>query len=440
MSTSFSIDFSWLPYEDSNNAEHSTFAEITININSSYATEVEDLLAKSVRPSARLSALYLAEWFAYNWWRLLWEPEIGNSAQSYSWRASHKIGNAGNGYIWPDLSFSSDWQSIQIRSQPTRRWHVEPIRYLNYFEHSLSIKDFEKGVDDFINATLARLSAHGKSYTELNLLWNEVLSERRDPEMSERRKLEARMGFDPDEAPSQLLNSLEEMMKSYGKGAIHEMAADSKVQTIHHIDELFDDAIPSALNVNLPKWDEIRKHLDANVYESHIPWKRAEHAAQVARDAWGVQAPVSTDKLCDILSMPKDIFLDGDAYQNPLIAGLRSDSSPSEFCISLNSKRETSRRFAVARLVADGIVADEDERLLPGTRARTDRQKFQRAFAQAFLCPFDALNEYLNAQIPTSVDEIDEAAQHFNVSPLLIRTTLVNKGVLERESLIEGIY
>ena len=32
-------------------------------------------------------------------------------------------------------------------------------------------------------------------------------------------------------------------------------------------------------------------------------------------------------------------------------------------------------------------------------------------------------------------DEIDEAAQHFTVSPLLVRTTLVNKGILERDSL-----
>jgi len=47
-----------------------------------------------------------------------------------------------------------------------------------------------------------------------------------------------------------------------------------------------------------------------------------------------------------------------------------------------------------------------------------------------------ALREFLGGGRPDD-EAIEEAASHFQVSPLLIRSTLVNKGILERESLSE---
>ena len=434
MTTPFTIDYEWLPNEYWDIDEQATLAALTINIGESCATEVEDIFAKTVRSSARLSAFNLAEWLATNWWRLLWEPETGDNTKTYSWRASHKVGNAGNGYVWPDLSFSSDWKSIHVSSRPTTRCQFEPIRYLNGFDRSISVKDFEQGIEDFINATIARLSSLHNSRNELNALWDEVLKERRDAEMSERRGLEACMGYDPDEAPAYLLDNLLEQKRSYGKSAIQEVAAVSREQTVRQVDDLYDNAKQSALIVSVSERHDIQKRLGTT--QSTIPWKRAEIAAQIAREAWGLTAPVTTKDFCDILNIQEQKFMDEDfASRQPLFAGFRSASNPHEFSISLNSRRETSRRFALARLAGDSIVADEDERLMPGTRAKTDRQKFQRAFAQDLLCPFNALYEFLSKEKSIGDDEIDEAAQHFTVSPLLVRTTLVNKGILVRDSL-----
>jgi len=438
MTTSFAIDYEWLSNEYGDGIEQSTFAALTINIGESCATEVEDIFAKTVRSSARLSAYHLAEWFAANWWRLLWEPEAGNNTKAYSWRASHKVGNAGNGFVWPDLSFSSDWKSIHVSSRPTTRCQFEPIRYLNDFDQSISIKDFQRGVEDFINATIGRLSSLHEDHTELSALWNEVMEERRDAEMSERRRLEACMGYDPEEAPANVIDDLMEVMLSYGKGSIQEIAADSGELASRQVDELYNHAIQNALIADVPKRHDIQKRLGAT--QSAIPWRRAEIAARIAREAWGLTAPVSTKDFCDILSIQEQKFMDIDsASRQPLFAGFRNASSPHEFTVSLNGRRETSRRFALARLVADSIVADEDERLLPGTRARTDRQKFQRAFAQELLCPFESLREYefFSEGKPIDDDEIDEAAHYFTVSPLLVKTLLVNKGLLERETLLD---
>jgi Zn-dependent peptidase ImmA (M78 family) len=66
-------------------------------------------------------------------------------------------------------------------------------------------------------------------------------------------------------------------------------------------------------------------------------------------------------------------------------------------------------------------------------RTFTYRQKLQRAFAGEFLCPFEALEKTLDGD--TSDDAIHEAAQHFNVADITVRTLLVNHRVIDRDSL-----
>ena len=86
--------------------------------------------------------------------------------------------------------------------------------------------------------------------------------------------------------------------------------------------------------------------------------------------------------------------------------------------------------------MADHLASPVEERLLPATDVSTSKQQFQRAFAQEFLCPFDALQEVIGTGAP-AVDDIECAADHFEVSTWVVVCTLVNNGVLAREALIE---
>ncbi|MCY4654318.1 MAG: hypothetical protein OXC95_14285 [Dehalococcoidia bacterium] len=431
MSAPFKIDYEWLYSEDGDEAEQATLAQLSIRAGEHCATEVEDTLATSVRPYARLSALRLAEWFATNWWRLLWEPE----ANSYSWRASHKIGNAGGGYAWPDLSFSSDWQSVTLSANPTQRRNVEPIRYLNRFETPISIEDFEIGVSNFIEGTIARLFSVSRGETDLNLLWSEVLEERRDPDASHWRGLEACMGYDPDEAPDGLIDSLLKQMHVYGSEGIRETAVEAKAMTVSYVSDLRNATIGSeGVSVHVPKRDEILRRVQIETEPSDIPWKRAEQAAQVAREVWNLSVPVETRQLSDLFHISESQFSGPANSHNPLTAGFRDLEHHDGFRLSWSSARETSRRFALARLAADHIVTSDNESLLPATRSRTSRQKFQRAFAQDLLCPFSALVGELGDETPDA-DRVDAIGERFHVSPLLVQTTLVNKGILNRNTL-----
>ena len=437
MSTSFSIDYRWLPANDGDESERWTLADLGISVGSWCATEVEDVLAKTVRPSARLSALHLAEWFAANWWRLLWEPR----SETYGWRASHRIGNAGHGFIWPDLSFSSDWQSVHVSSRPTASWQAEPIRYLNDFDKFVPIEDFEAGVGDFIEGTIARLSSIPTNETNLSLLWSEVTRERNDSVSSEVRMLEACMGYDPDEAPQSLLSTLQQHMGSFGSSAVAEIAAAHKGEAIGHMMDLRGSVSRTGVLVHVPKWSLIRDRITAEADHAAMPWQRAEQAAKIARDVWDLSPPIPTARFCDLLGISQHGFLEdqADAAWGPFIAGFRDGAPSNGFSISLNRKYGASRRFDLVRILADHFVAGEEDVLLPGTSSRTSRQKFQRAFAQEFLCPSDALLEHVTDDF-TDGDEVYDASKYFGVSPMVVLTTLVNKGVLGRESLDGWIH
>ena len=410
-------------------AERAAFAEVSISVGGNCATEVHDTFAKTVRASARLSAFELAQWFAFNWWRLLWEPE----SDGYSWDASHKMGNAGGGFVWPNLSFSSDWQSVLVSARPTIPRDAEPIRYLNRFDESAPIADFEREVSGFVDRTVARLSSAGSAQSELSVLWDEVNAERRDAEIANRRIIEACMGYDPDEAPDGLLDFVVEQTSAYGKGAIREVAAEHKGESVSYVNRVRENAKKSGMMASAPNLSDIRNSLASA--DSDIPWIQAESAARAARGIWGAPAPISDRALCGFLDISQSAFLTvPDSAGMALIAGVRDGGASGGFRVSLTAKHPHSRRFGLARLLADHIIADDGEALLPATRQKTVRQKFQRAFAREFLCPFDDLREFLGDAAPSD-EVIQDASDYFNVSPLMIHAALVDKGVLRRESL-----
>ena len=248
-----------------------TLADVELYVRNYCATELHENRAKTVRRSARLSALHLAEWFASNWWRLIWELW----ANDVSWRMSHQVAGAGGGYLWPDFSFSSDWESITVSSRRTESSTVQPVHYLNDFRISIPLADFEHEVDEFLSSTIARLSGTVDTETELSVLWRDVIRERRDRDLSRWRQLEACMGYDPDEGPHDLLHGLQRAIKTYGEGAVREIAAACKNDSRSLLDTLADEAQDRALVVHVPSYDDLRSRIGMEINPSHRPWMRA---------------------------------------------------------------------------------------------------------------------------------------------------------------------
>ena len=431
MTQNFSIDFQWIPREYGNAIDRSTLADLSITADGCIAMELEDLIAKTVSPSSRVSAYSLAYWLASNWWRLRWEPE----RDSFSWKMSHKVGAVGEGYLWPDLSFSSDGATVLVHSKSAPFSSTgQPIRYLNSFDVIVPVNEFVLGIDDFIERVIARLLGVGNETADLIGLWNEVLKERRDPSLATRRKLEAIMGFDPDDAPDQLLLSLHHAADNYGISAVEEVAAASTANAIDDLNELWGAPRAESSKLCLPEIDTLRRLIHDEIQPSLFPWQQATKAAQIARQVWTVgNGPVSTKDLSEVFCFSQNLINEQSRARGPMPAGYRNGTSDA-INVFLNNPYPTNRRFALMRLVGDHLTAPPDDKLLPAAPIKTQRQKFQRAFAQEFLCPYEELASYLNTQEPGD-DGIEDAARYFDVSPLLVKTTLVNKGQLERSSL-----
>jgi hypothetical protein len=427
MSNTLSIGFQWLSRDYGSEIDRATFADIAIAADGYVATEMEDLRANTIRQTARLSAYELAQWFAFNWWRLLWEPK----KDTLSWKMSHKMGAVGGGYLWPDLSFESDGVFVTAQSHATSRVKDQPVRYLNNFSKAFSVKEFEMSVGEFIEAVIVRVATETAKETELAKLWKEVLEERNNPFMVHWRKLEAILGFDPGEAPDELIKVLQKDEKLYGASAIAELAALSMADAPTIISELWNNARLHSTRLNIPTTLTLRTKIHHTIKPSEVAWKQAETAAKIVRDSWDLgKGPLITKRLCDVLSVPEELILRSDDVDTPISAGFR-DGNIDQLNVCLKKSRPVNRRFALARLIGDHVTSGDAEKLLPATAIETWRQKFQRAFAQEFLCPFDELENYLGDK-QLSDELLDEAAAYFEVSPLVIRTTLVNKGSLDR--------
>ena len=425
------IEAEWERLETGPPEERACFAALGIRIAGVWLTEAEDGFVKRVREKVHLSAYKMAEWLAWNWWRLRWEPR----AHRDDWVFAHRLTTIGAGYVWPNITVISDGERVALLGKPTQPRPAEPLRYLNGFAGVVRAIEFEDAVDTFIDQVRGQLRAEQVGDTNLDDIWAEVLGERADPKAAKPRRLEATLGFDPDGAPSDVIEQLIADERELGERAIVEVAADEggatdyitaavlrEVAAARGIISNPNDAVRLAEAIQLPPAGQVPA------------WRRGAEAAKALRiqEILGA-APISNPRLAKIAGVPGDALSEGGG-EAPFGFALDSDR---ESRVVLRSKWEAGRRFELARLLGDRIANMAGDRLLPATRSYTYRQKLQRSFAAELLCPFEVLEDMLRGD--HSAEAIDDAAYHFNVSERTVRTLLVNHGRLEREDL-EGEF
>ncbi|HEY0782034.1 MAG TPA: hypothetical protein VGE98_06265, partial [Thermoanaerobaculia bacterium] len=410
--------------------QRATLSNVAIHSGERVLTLVEDRLARTNREFANLSAYDLALWIAQNWWRLRWEPESGKA--DANWSMAHSLAAIGGGYVWPNVLVVSDGEQVRVQARPTRGERWEPIRYLESWDLSLTACEFEGALSSFVESVLARLASFRIENSELQALWQELKAERFDPEVSNVRKREALLGFDAGEAPDELLDQLAASAQREGSAAVDEVAAQFQSQSPEILTEVNDLLTQQGAHLEAAGLQDLAAQ-GASWDQAGPPWERATKAAQLARKFWGLgrERPVSNKQLLELVGGSADLITGHLPSKAPISAARRSAVDPAPLNVVLRSWKEEGRRFDLCRLVADSLQAPRGERLLPATKSKTSRQKFQRAFSQEFLCPSEALEEYFGSAIPDDED-IEDAARHFEVSPLLVRSKLANLDILPR--------
>ncbi|MGQ4808913.1 hypothetical protein NKDENANG_02308 [Candidatus Entotheonellaceae bacterium PAL068K] len=381
-----------------------------------------------VRSRVHLSAYKLAEWLAWHWWRQRWEPH----SDAPDWAMAHRLTTIGGGYVWPNVSVISDGEHILLVAKPTELNAAEPLHYIADLVVVVRAVEFEDVVSRFIEQVRGQLRAKAIERTNLDHVWDDVCSERQDAETVTRRRMEALLGFDPDEADSALLERLVIEAEALGECAVRELAAMSsgrgEVPTADNLQE-----IAGCMGYDSRPSDVVRLRGKADLPSiGHVAaWRRGAKAAQVLRAQEKLGSAPILDKLLANMAGVASETLDELTRGSDLSFSM--DNSEDSGRVVLRSKWKTGRRFDLTRLLGDRIAGGASEPLLPATRTRTYRQKLQRSFAAEFLCPFEALEDMLQGDYSEEMQE--EAANYFNVSSLTVRTLLVNHSRIDRDHL-----
>ena len=431
MQPTLSITAEWERLDEGTPEERACFAAVGVLWNNQWLTEGRDGFVNRIRNEPLLSAYHLAEWLSWNWWRLRWEPR----SNAPDWAFAHRMATIGEGYVWPNITIFSDGERTALIAKPTVDRAATAFRYISDYAALMPSQVFEGAVDRFVGQVVGQLHAGHIQGTNLQRLWSELTDERRDRDTTRRRKLEALLGHDPDEADPATIERLLDDARLLGERAVEELAADHAqgggLLTADALQQTADisgfaasphDAVRLAPRV-LPLPRDV------------AAWKLGADAARTLREQEGLgDGPIGNDKLTRLVGVERRAL--SDTRPGPKMS-FTLDRNETESRVVLRSRWPTGRRFELARLLADRIVASPHGRLHAATRAYTYRQKMQRSFAAELLSPFEAVDQMLAGDYSGEAQQ--DVAEHFQVSELTIRTLLVNHHRLEREELDEDL-
>ena len=373
-----------------------------------------------------------AFWLADNWWRLRHEAKP-IEAITADWRLAHDMSDIGGGTAWPVLRFWGEGSRVGVESKPTEAWPNGPVRYLTEHEGHIAAEEWERETDRFIRSVIETAS-YGHDRDELQELYGQLVDERNDSETRQWRTLEAKLGFDPDDAPDDLMEGFQSLLDRFDLEDIEE-AVQSVDQTLRAADikSFVDSVRDQAEQVNFESALDGVRPLE---WSPDTPiWEPAEDLASKLRSLWGLgRGAVSDSDLAARLGLNRR-FLDRrdlSQFNEPrteLPFGIRVSSprSRSHQAIALKGFSSGARRFELARAVGDYCWTNGSS-FGPLSKAGTDRQQFQRAFAQELLAPFASLKRYA-ASYSDDDEMVTAAARNFRVSEAVIRVTMVKKGM-----------
>lgn len=380
--------------------------------------------------------IQLAFWVVDNWWRLRWEPIISNRIDP-NWRLAHELSAIGGGYFWPRLQIWGEDTRVGLACRSDSPSMNYSLRFTTDALVYVDADQFESSVDQFLEVSVNENSIDKEA---LRAQYFALKGEREDEDATSWRRLEAKLGYDVDNAPDGLIPGLLGFVKSFGQAGVEEAAAASQGEGAT---ELLKKEINVAekSRVVFEMNDAVQAAGGIQQLSSKPIWEIAEDAATRVREGLCADAgPLRNARLSELLGTSKNHFRSSDSKASRLAYGLRlREGDSGKNVVALNAIRPQGRRFQMCRILGDAIWSSNDA-LGPITSTKTVRQQFQRAFAQSLLCPHKDLLAYINTDEP-SEEDVSAAASHFHVSERVVQTLLVNKGKIGRhqfEDMVEA--
>ena len=381
-----------------------------------------------------LSGYHLAEWLVWNWWRLRWEPRPSvDQIPPLDWDLSHRMSDIGAGYLWPNITISCDGLQCDLISERSDESDTPSFYYLGAPTVTVLATNLEASVDQFITSILDLLHTDGTTDSNLQTLWNDLTAERNDPELSRFRRIEALLGFDPDEIDEAVIEDRLKDIPMLGENALDELAIGA-ANGMLSAEQIADATTVAGFDMNTGDAVQLDYPLEMQ-WGQTAAWRIGVAAANAVRQqARLADQPISDSLLADLAGtsysvITSDHHTDSLSWIFHLVQGSQR--------VALRQWRKTGRRFDLARLMGDRLFTENAftpaEPLTPATRSYSYRQKAQRAFAAELLSPWEAVRDMLSDDY--SPENQEHVADYFGVSPLTIKTLLANnEGIRDDDS------
>lgn len=416
-----------------------TWARFSLSIEDQYLTEAVDPRSSSRRTGVYGSLFPLTEWILENWWHLLYEPApisplpCGRDAPLWlrPWVQRHNLLAAREGGALPDLTIVSDGRDTILRLAADPQPPPARVRFVGQGIFHESRERFETSAAALVEAVLTRLEERlpeAEVVRQALELWAAINSSaHEEPELCRFLALMGIDPYDPDEATDSLLATVDRSL----------------------------EIVPESLRVDLFEGS------DARTLESNLSWVenesqtlRTEPSAADIRSIEPLEASTAHDTgyltarkvRSELLGVPDDRplpnlaslfeerlgWIHGGARhsQSPThlegMVGL-DDATASLVLIAPNGRSATAERFRLARAAYFPVSRNlgQQARLLTGSA--THSQRTARAFAAELLAPTNALAQRVSGRL--SGQDVEELAEEFEVSPLVIRHQVENHGL-----------
>jgi hypothetical protein len=324
---------------------------------------------------------------------------------------------------------ASDGEHVQVRMWAEREADAAAIRFLRDATIEVPAESWERAVDRFLDVVQERLAAVLPEATEIAEIRAELRTEREDPTLALRCRRAAKAGLHPEDADEEWHAAVKQLAVESGEKSAEEILA------ITHDGR----AGLRAIEVLRSAGDEVDLSAVSGVVVSATGkiWERAEDAARRAREQLGIgEGPIDDEKFGELIG--HKVPFEGPATEKvgnvDLAGGYRLRDGEGTTRVRLGTWRPPSQRFRLARLLGLAVLLPPDERALVVTSVKSAVQKFSRAFAQEFLCPWAELDAFTDEH-GTDEDAISWAASRYGVSEMAITTSLVNHGKVDRDRL-----
>lgn len=408
-------------------------ADIRMSVGDRVFTRLFDEHEGRGRDFFRAAPLTLGFWFVDNFWRLRWEPLDDPQYPGTEWRMRHELSAASGDTILPPFMIYGMGPRVMVAPIAGAESDANAIRYLQERPLTMLAGDFEKGLDTLFE-TLLRHHDLPDSAAFADLV-GQLGRERGDEELAGWRRLEACLGYDPDQAPDAVVDALLGFEDRIGEAALDEAALASPGQTAP-------DALAAVLEAVdasdvVVDFASIRDRIDPATLPGQTPWQAAEDAAIALRATLNLRDIVRWTDMGDILRVRWELLKEATATARNLPFAAKTEDQGTQARLALAMGPLNDRRFELARMIGDEVwTGGQGFGVI--SRSRTDRQKFQRAFAQALLCPMDALRQIVDVNRPTR-EQVARAANRFGVRDSVIITILRNRGYLPRETMADWL-